>query len=282
MRPLSIVAVLAGAKLAASAPTYLALGDSVAFGYQDGDLVPNFGVQGYVDDVAAALDAKTGVPHSVLNLAVPQETSASFANTDVFLGRLLNLNYGGQQVSQESLLVTNVNAIKAGSGTVDAVSFAIGANDLLNMTNLGTTLPTSMQIDSAKAAIYARYAAVLAYLKTEFPNALYILPGYYLPVDPASQQGAALLPILTDFNTGLQTLALANGARYVDFYGAISGHETDWILPGIHPNAVGYDALGRAAAQAVPEPSALAAIGLAGLCAVRRKFRSTSSRFRHA
>ena len=269
-RASAILLVSGCAGIASAAPTYLALGDSVAFGFQDDVLVRSLGVQGYVDDVAAALNARTGVAHDVLNLAIPGETSVSLGDTSE-IGRLLNANYPifGSK-SQLDTLADAVAGIKLRGDTIDAVSFQIGANDFLDLTNGGTRTPTSAEVTTVKANVFARYASVLGGLRTAFPSALFILPGYYLPVAPGTAEAALLTPILLDFNLGVKNLAAANGGRYADFYGAISGHETEWILPGIHPNDAGYDALGRAAVQAVPEPSAWAALGL-GLAAILRR-----------
>ena len=271
-------AFVLAAPSAFAAPTYLALGDSVAFGYQDGDLVRNAGVQGYVDDVASALNAFTGVRHNVLNLAIPGETSVSFADTSE-IGGLLNSNYSFSFVgvnpvrddSQLTRLTKAITSIKASGDTVDVVSFAIGANDLLDLTQGGTVAPTPQQIQAATQQVGLRYLSVLSGLRSAFPSAYFVLPGYYLPVEPGTPEANVLLPILQGFNANVKGLASQYGGSYVDFYGAISGHEKDWILPGIHPNTAGYDALGRAAAQAVPEPSAMAALGLGVLALVRRR-----------
>jgi lysophospholipase L1-like esterase len=273
------VFVLSSAAVASAAPTYLALGDSLAFGYQKGDVTPNFGFQGYVDDVFNAIVAKTGVAHDFLNLAVPEETSVSFGDTSVGIARALNQNYlagvlGGTPVSQLDMLQASVATIKGTGDTVDYVSFGIGANDLLNLTNGGTTIPTQSQIDAVFANVQTRYVSVLGYLKTQFPAVHLLLPGYYNPFSTGTFLGAALDPQVQKFNLGIQALATSYGGKYIDFYSAIDGNQSTLITPGdIHPNSAGYAALGHAAAQAVPEPGTFAVIGLGMAALLQRRRR---------
>ncbi|RYG24251.1 SGNH/GDSL hydrolase family protein [bacterium] len=263
--------------LASATPTYLVLGDSLAFGYILGDVTPSPGLQGYADDVLGAVNAKTGVSHDFLNLAVPQETSVSFGNTDVGIARGLNMNYlagvlGGTPVSQLSMMQTSVAAIKGAGNTVDYASFAIGANDLLGLTNGGSTIPTQGEIDAVFASALNRYVSVLDYLKGEFPTVHLLRPSYYNPLSTSTLLGAALDPQVENFNTSLKTLAASYGATYIDFYTPIDGNQLSLITPGdIHPNAAGYAVLGQVAAQAVPEPATLCAVALGAAALLRRR-----------
>ena len=77
---IAVAMMLANACLAVARPvqTYLALGDSIAFGKTDGIPV-SFGDQGYVKPFADFLATRNGGTRpDVINLAFPGETSSSF------------------------------------------------------------------------------------------------------------------------------------------------------------------------------------------------------------
>src|SRR4051812_24592317 len=74
------VVALAGTRAdAAGIKTYLALGDSLAFGYTDPQhAVPSLGDQGYVKPFADVLAARDGgVRPNVINLGIPGETTGT-------------------------------------------------------------------------------------------------------------------------------------------------------------------------------------------------------------
>jgi len=95
---------------------YLALGDSLAFGYQ-----PNLDFNhGYVKDLFKELQEK-GVK-DYLNLGCPGETSTTLIN-------------GGICKAYPSQLVAALAYLKANAGKVSPVTLDIGANDMLNKDN---------------------------------------------------------------------------------------------------------------------------------------------------
>ncbi|MGZ6365939.1 MAG: SGNH/GDSL hydrolase family protein [Ktedonobacteraceae bacterium] len=97
---------------------YLALGDSLAFGYQ-----PDFDFfQGYVDDFFTNLK-KHGVKHLV-NLGCFAETSSTFINGKCPVWYLRKQLYPGSQ------LEAALNFLHSHSGQVSPVTLDIGANDL--------------------------------------------------------------------------------------------------------------------------------------------------------
>src|SRR5690349_15111490 len=74
-----LVLLLAPALANAATKTYIALGDSVASGFQPNDYSRGSGDKGYVRQVADWLGTQQGGVRPVLiNLGVPGETSASF------------------------------------------------------------------------------------------------------------------------------------------------------------------------------------------------------------
>ena len=128
----------AEAAVSAHAPGYLALGDSITFGFREGSTVPSPAYTdarsfvGYPEDVGAALGWR------VVNAACPGETAASFINVqarsngcETFanggsayrVGFPLHVNYRGPQLQYA------VGYLRAHPET-KLVSLMIGVNDL--------------------------------------------------------------------------------------------------------------------------------------------------------
>jgi len=95
---------------------YLALGDSLAFGYQpNGDFN-----HGYVDYLFQKLHQEGVKDH--LNLGCPGETSSTLIN-------------GGICKAYPSQLIAALAYLQANAGKVSPVTLDIGANDMLNQNN---------------------------------------------------------------------------------------------------------------------------------------------------
>jgi lysophospholipase L1-like esterase len=117
---------------------YLALGDSLAFGYQ-----PNFDFSyGYADDFFGNL--KGHGTTTLADMGCPGETSSTFINggcPDAFLRKY---PYVGAQLSAA------VSYLKSHAGQVNPVTLDIGANDLLPDVNLSNcTVNTKFTSDLA-------------------------------------------------------------------------------------------------------------------------------------
>src|SRR5262245_2107030 len=119
----------ASAQSGHSVKTYIALGDSVAFG--ETDVLPvSYGDQGYVKPFADWLGTQfAGVRPKVINLAISGETSDSFFTGTLppWWGRatLANLNYTRPDQRQFRLFLDAVAAEKAAGHQVKVVSFAL-------------------------------------------------------------------------------------------------------------------------------------------------------------
>jgi lysophospholipase L1-like esterase len=117
---------------------YLALGDSLAFGYQP-DL--NFN-QGYVDDFFSNLKGH-GVK-TLANMGCPEETSSTFINGGCPYAYLHKYFYLGAQ------LKAAVNYLHNHAGQVSPVTLDIGANDLLGDINTSNcTISSNYNTDLA-------------------------------------------------------------------------------------------------------------------------------------
>src|SRR5438067_12905917 len=107
-----------GASLVGPKSHYLALGDSLAFGYQP-DL--DFS-HGYVDDFYSNLQSHS--TNSLANMACPGETSVTFLNGNCPYPFLRKFPYIGSQLNA-ALFYLHLYA-----GQVSPVTLDIGANDI--------------------------------------------------------------------------------------------------------------------------------------------------------
>lgn len=270
---------------------YFALGDSIAEGFQPTDIagaVRTNGDRGYVSYVADRIGVLQGARPTVVNLAIPGETSSSWFDTsNPFYYANSNYPLPGvpRSLSQGQLFSSLLASHLGGGDTVKHVSIAFGANDLLDILddpNFASwdDLTRQAHIAAALQGVANRYAVALNMIRTALPTAQILMPGFYNPY-PA---GTPFAPIgdsaVGALNSVIQTEAGLFGGTYVDFFSPIQGNQasltwiTDPIYHNIHPNDAGYAVLGEAAAAkvaAVPEPTTLAALGIGLLCLRRRR-----------
>ena len=273
-------------------PTYLAIGDSVAFGETDFSQNPSNGDRGYVNTFANFLGSQDGgVRPRVVNLGVDGETTSTFFKEgnagDGSSGNpnpQLNTNYASPASSQNTMLISTINAGAAVGQSVGTVSVQLGANDLftvLNSPGFATLTPDEQQakLGSALQSIQANYSNLMNELHAVLPNAKVLLMGYYDPyaANPTSPIEAIASPTIKALNTVIAGEAAAFGATYVDTYDAIKGHELQDTLiasGNVHPNQQGYNAIAASMeAATVPEPSTILVlgVGLAGWAVLNRR-----------
>jgi len=284
---------LAGPIGIAAGDTYLALGDSLAFGYSTFfDTPQNFGDNGYVSRFADHLAGVRGTRPEVVNFAVPGESVEEFFGGSGF-GYLYNRNYfdlaaplDGPLTTQAELLAGVLAEHESGARTITNVTVQIGVNDLFQLADtpgffdqsLGSQLAA---VNAALVDIVAGVDAMLADIRASAPGADVRVVGYYnpfaiLPSDPLSP----LADLATSpLNESLRATALANGASFVDVFDLFAGRESELtrILTidalgdaNIHPTEAGYDVLAEAII-AVPAPSAMVIFGLGVVCSARRR-----------
>lgn len=224
---------------------YLALGDSLAFGYQ-----PDLDwVHGYANDFFDDLH-KRGVQHYD-NLACADESSATMLNGKCPYALLHKYAYSGSQ------LQAAVNYLHAHAGQVSPVTLDIGGNDLIP------------DLDTAKCAMNTRWQSDLALVNTNLKNVILpqlsaaltvngqmtgdlLLLNYY---DPYANMCPATVPYIQTFN---QDLAADVGGRatLVDVFSAFADPAAGnvvapvshlcaytWVCgkdKNIHPNQAGY------------------------------------------
>ena len=254
----------------AGAITYLALGDSLAFGQtQDASVSPSYGDRGYVAGVADVLGAVNGVRPDVINLGISGETTSSFFGGGQYAAPL-NLNYANTVTSQNTTLIAKVAEENAAGHTIGSVTVSLGANDLFAVTNSADFLamsPADQQaaLLGAVSKVQNNYTAILTELKTLTPSADIALVGYYNPFPgiPDSPILTVADPAIKLLNAVIAGQAAAFGVRYVDTYTPFLGHESEYTN-GVHPNDLGYQVI-ASAINPVPEPTTMAVLGVLGL-----------------
>jgi lysophospholipase L1-like esterase len=287
----SAIVGLAALVLAAGLPrsasggsmTYIALGDSVAFGETDFTHNPSYGDRGYVSLVANSLAATNGgVRPNVVNLGVDGETSSSFFGGGQALAPQ-NLNYPSAATSQNTLLVSQIASQQAAGNTIGAVTVSLGANDLfaaVGAPGFFAMNPAQQQsaILASMSTVQNNYTALLTELHALAPSAAVTLVGYYnpYPAVPGSPLAPLAGPAIQLLNAVIAGEAAAFGAKYVDTYTAFQGkeslltHITDAPAgTNVHPNDAGYAVIGNLV-QPVPEPATVALFGVFGLGLIGR------------
>lgn len=264
--------------------TYLALGDSYAFGYTtEAEAEPSPGYQGYVALYAERLETKKR-PLNVINLAIPGETSATFF-TGGSPGAYLNQNYPltptpagypTNAIPQMDLALTRIEQEHQAGRAVTRITLQIGGNDLLAL----VTNPEFGTVDEARRQqalayvldrVAARYAEILRRLRAAAPEALLLTVGYLNPFPPLGPSfpfqdfARQAVPAL---NRVIAARSRAAGAIYVDLYDRFLGHEGQWTnitgaptpgptpgtqAPNVHPNDKGYKVIAHLLLAADPE-----------------------------
>ena len=304
-------ALAVGSPQAAQAQkTYVAVGDSLAYGYMDSAATPvgTAGYPGYAQPYDAFLSSP-GNTVSLVNLGIVGETTDSLLNNSAG-NSTLNSNYSAANpTSQYALLSADLNP------NVSNVTVQIGGNDILGLASDpgfqdafvdGDTATVQADLANTLAHIGANYNAILTQISALAPGAKVQAMGYYNPyafLPPTSQNNVYLQAVSGPLEQGLNTLIAQEAAlhhdQFVDLADPFAAHGNEYgnyvltgemiptafgPLPNDHPTALGYGLIVQQleASAPVPEAStalsfgALTALGLGGLvvAARRRKGRS--------
>ena len=290
----ALLLALASSPASAQGKNYVAVGDSLAYGFMDLGLTPvgTDGFAGYAQPYAAFL----GLP--LINLGIVGETTTSLLHNG---GENNDLNsHYTTLTSQSDLLPTYL------SSDTRTVTIQVGANDLIALAATdafqlavatGNTDAQKALLGGTLATVATNYDTLLTQIDTLAPGANVQIIGYYSPYGglAVTDPNSAYLHGISDtlalgLNGVLEGEAAKHGAQYVDIYGAFHGSEATLLLngdlldtpygllPNDHPTAAGYAVITqKLEAAAVPEASTpvsfglLAAFGLGGMLAARRK-----------
>jgi lysophospholipase L1-like esterase len=202
--------------------SYLALGDSLAFGYSEAkfdELYPEENPAdydtGYVDDFAKAL--KLGDPGlQVINDGCPGETTESFINgpCEYQLEFPLHHPYTGGPASSQ--LSDALAYLTAHPGTVNPITIDIGANDALGVIETTCKREAACVVKEAPALfahIGANLGLILSDLRGAAPRATIIVLGLYNPFGEKLAGGNTLT---AELNEVMGKVAAAVGARFAN------------------------------------------------------------------
>jgi lysophospholipase L1-like esterase len=244
--------------------SYLALGDSLAFGYSEAkfdslypDENPADYETGYVNDFADVL--KVFNPSlQIINDGCPGETTESFIKGPCAYvdpdGFALHHPYSGGPASSQ--LSDALAYLEAHPGSVNPITIDIGANDALGLIETTCKLEAACVAAGAPAVftkIGANLGLILGQLRAVAPHAQIVVLGLYNPFGETIAGGDALT---ADLNEVEAKVAAGVGARFADplpFFNPPGALEAPTIclltnmctpLRDIHPTDLGYKVLG--------------------------------------
>jgi len=223
-------------------PTYLALGDSLAFGVGASD-PPTRGYVALAFDALRNSDRYRDSGLELVNLGVPGATSADL------------LAPGGQLEAA----LRRIN-----EGQVEIISIDIGGNDLLVLglsasPCLSDPLGTAcrQRFDQALNDLKTNLTQVTRSLRQAAPEAQIVIVGLY---NPYSGKGGSLEVAadlgLQQINGALRSVAVNPdlGAKWADVYDLFAGRGHQWIAAdGFHPNDKGHAVLAEALLAAIQD-----------------------------
>lgn len=236
---------------------YLALGDSLAFGFQFDKFNANFPSEpaslfstGYAD-VFAGMLREIRPELTTVNYGCTGETSSTFIQGGCLYtaaGFPLHDSYDGSQLSAA------LEFLHAHRGRVSPITINLGTNDLNALTAL---------CGDDVACYYANGPAVLDHIAT---NLNYILSELraaapdteiitFTTYDVASLFDPRLLPLTEAFNAVVASTAAASSARVADVFGAFNGGPQPATLCSLtfvctalqdsHPTDLGYQVIAQ-------------------------------------
>jgi len=250
---------------APSSPTptsYLALGDSLAFGYSQAKFDENLPAEnpthfetGYVNVFGGVLKLfDRGL--QIVNDGCPGETTESFINGPCAYQLVFPLHHpyaGGPTSSQ---LSDALAYLAAHPGAVDPITIDIGANDALGLIE-GTCKLEAACIAAGAPAVFAKIAAnlgsILGQLRAAAPHAQIVVLGLYNPFGETIPGGDALTAQLNEVEARVAAAVSARFADPLPIFNPPGALEAPTIclltnmctpLKDIHPTDLGYKVLG--------------------------------------
>jgi len=237
---------------------YLALGDSVTYGYQASNIVPGFTADdfdtGYVDVFAARLRS-IQPPIQVVNFGCPGESSTTFIRGGcpaALIGFPLHDAFSGPQLDAA------LPFLRAHPGQVSPITITLWGNDVREL--LEACGPDLSCVLSGAPATIDRLASnldmILGRLRAAAPNAEILVTGAW---DSFVGDFTSADPLFMAMNAAMADVVARNAARFADVFPTFNpqGDEAAetvaicWLLlirteGDSHPSDVGYRVLGAA------------------------------------
>jgi lysophospholipase L1-like esterase len=242
---LLVAAVLAASAAGGSKPApgryYLALGDSIAYGYQPTkpDTAPATAFHtGYVDDFAARL--KRLAPRlQVVNYGCPGESTISFTTGCQAArgGAKLHNPYRGSQ------LAAALAFLRAHPGEVSPITITLWGNDVIPLTKGAERAPARI------AAFASRFGSILKKLHAAAPGAEIIVSGAWNPEADKVTEGD---PLYRSLDSAIARTAAASHAQVAELFSVFAGRAKACRLTFFcskgdpHPTDAGYRAMAAA------------------------------------
>ncbi len=211
---LSLLAFAPGAD-ARSPSYYLALGDSIGYGFQTSKalagLPPSAFDTGYVDVVASRLrHAERAL--QVVNYSCPGESTRTISRPCIWRasGHALHDDYPGPQ------LRAGLRFLRHHADQVRLITITLGGvdvDDFLTTCAAGDLACLQAGAPAAIAAYAVRMRTILARLRAAAPHATLVAVGFY---DPNITQLAFADPLFAQLDTALQKVGETTGARFAD------------------------------------------------------------------
>ncbi|TMB90672.1 MAG: SGNH/GDSL hydrolase family protein [Chloroflexi bacterium] len=248
------------------APYYLALGDSLAFGFQEAKFLQELSTgtydpatfnTGYDADFAAMIRplAPGGHAFSEVNYGCPGETTASMIRGGCpFHNATIDFRLHNDYLVSASQLQVAIAFLQAHPHQVNPITLDIGANDILNLLSNCNANPTciSNHLAGTIATMRAHLDWILSALRSVAPGAEML--AINVP-DPFQFSAPASLPAFAAFNRALDAVVARHGVRLVDAFAAVQKLDEATFcklsavctppLFDIHPTDAGYAALAQ-------------------------------------
>jgi lysophospholipase L1-like esterase len=190
---------------------YLALGDSIAYGFQPtkANATRASAFRGYVEVFAARLQ-KLSPEIEIVNYSCPGESTVTFARgrCPTLPGAKLHDAYRGPQ------LKAAVSFLRAHPGQVSPITLTLWGAELA---------PLSSKGKRAQAAIESfapRFAAILRQLRAAAPNADVVVTGAWNPEANGLQRTT---PLYRSVDAAIRRAAKASGVRVANMFAAFNG-----------------------------------------------------------
>jgi lysophospholipase L1-like esterase len=235
---------------------FLALGDSIAYGFQPtkANATQPSAFRGYAEVFAARL-RKLSPQIAVVNYSCPGETSVTFARgrcPTLAEGVKLHDPYRGPQ------LKTAVSFLRAHPDQVSPITLTLWGADLAPLSAKGKRAPAAI------ASFAPRFAAILRQLRAAAPNADIIVAGAW---NPEANGLAQTTPLYRKVDAAIRRAATGSRVRVANMFAAFNGSGnvqaqkarlcrlTFACRNDPHPNDAGYRAMANAflAASGYPQ-----------------------------
>ncbi|HZS90489.1 MAG TPA: GDSL-type esterase/lipase family protein [Chloroflexota bacterium] len=229
---------------------YLALGDSLAYGYQpNGDYT-----HGYADDFLQYLQSNGSPQLQLVNMACPGETTTTFMNGGCRHANMVKYPWGvSNGVTITNQLAGALNFIQQHPGQVGPVTIDIGVNDIITDIDPLNCLTRPRILTDATQAI-SNFTGILSQLKSALNGTGDILAmNYYDPYQLTNSNACQTVVQLTQtFNEQLQAVANNAGIPMADVFTAFGG---DVLPPPSTGTATNTPTTGPGTATPTPWPS---------------------------